>query len=186
MDFISLIKSCQKTFKYGDHCFATWGSARKGLCNKQTFKFACCVQGKVINGTSPSLCGRQVVWQRILSAVEAQSKYRLAKRASSYVRVSNIQKLIRLRLLVIGVPCAVLRRTYIHVECSLSQTFNVNCEVGIIGKALFVCRVWLAQVLELAARYILVNKWYILFQNRESLIPSNRNSWIYNWTKACI
>ena len=60
LGFTPFVESYQKTFKNGIHSFSAWHSAFRGDCGEQAGKFAGCVLGKVLNGTPPPLCGRQV------------------------------------------------------------------------------------------------------------------------------
>ena len=58
--FNPLVESYQRTLKNGIHSFPAWRTAFKRGCREQAGKLAVVSLGKALNGTPPSLCGRQV------------------------------------------------------------------------------------------------------------------------------
>ena len=70
LGFIPLVESYQKTLKNGIHSFPAWRSAQKkdNVENKPASLFVVSL-GKTLNGTPPSLCGRQVAYPSVLHRV---------------------------------------------------------------------------------------------------------------------
>ena len=81
LGFISQVESYQKTLKNGIHSFPAWRSHIRDSVENKPASLLVVSLGKALNGTPPSLCGKQMVGPSSLPVVVAQSDERHANRA---------------------------------------------------------------------------------------------------------